>query len=190
MYIDEKYSIAFFEEFINITCPCIISINWSNWWNASELGWWIVHITVLPDNARFCKTSTTCWAVNESSPVVGSSKNIKLGSVISSTPIDVRLRSPPDTPFTSGPPIFVSAAFSRPRLMISLSTTSLWFESGGSFIRAANSRHSRTVSICSNTSSCCTYPTYFAKSILLRSTPLTSTSPCLSRLLLGSLPER
>jgi len=43
--------------------------------------------------------------------VVGSSKKIKLGSVINSTPIDVRFLSPPDTPFTKGPPIFVSAAF-------------------------------------------------------------------------------
>jgi len=46
-------------------------------------------------------------AVKESSPVVGSSKKTKLGSVISSTPIDVLFLSPPDTPLTRGPPILV-----------------------------------------------------------------------------------
>jgi len=56
-------------------------------------------------------TSTTEVAVNESRPVVGSSKNIKFGSVINSTPIEVLFHSPPETPFTNGPPILVSAAF-------------------------------------------------------------------------------
>jgi hypothetical protein len=46
-------------------------------------------------------------AVNESKPVVGSSKNTRLGSVISSTPIEVLFLSPPDTPLTKGPPILV-----------------------------------------------------------------------------------
>lgn len=57
--------------------------------------------------ARLPKVSITEVAVNESRPVVGSSRKIKLGSVISSTPIEVRFRSPPDTPFTRGPPILV-----------------------------------------------------------------------------------
>lgn len=57
--------------------------------------------------ARLPKVSITEVAVNESRPVVGSSRKIKLGSVISSTPIDVRLRSPPETPLTNGPPILV-----------------------------------------------------------------------------------
>lgn len=65
-------------------------------------------MTVRPSFlARSPRVSITEVAVKESSPVVGSSKKIKLGSVMSSTPIDVRLRSPPDTPFTSGPPILV-----------------------------------------------------------------------------------
>jgi len=46
-------------------------------------------------------------AVKESRPVVGSSKKINCGSVISSTPIDVLFLSPPETPLISGPPIFV-----------------------------------------------------------------------------------
>lgn len=51
--------------------------------------------------------STKIPAVNESNPVVGSSKNIIWGSVISSTPIDVLFLSPPETPLTRGPPILV-----------------------------------------------------------------------------------
>lgn len=50
-------------------------------------------------------------AVKESRPVVGSSRKIKFGSVISSTPIEVRFLSPPETPFTRGPPILVFAHF-------------------------------------------------------------------------------
>ena len=57
--------------------------------------------------AKSPKVSITDVAVNESKPVVGSSKKIRLGSVISSTPIEVRLRSPPETPLTRGPPILV-----------------------------------------------------------------------------------
>jgi len=62
---------------------------------------------VLPYFESSFSVSITEVAVKESNPVVGSSKNIKLGSVISSTPIDVLFLSPPDTPFTNGPPILV-----------------------------------------------------------------------------------
>jgi len=75
-------------------------------------------MTVLPDKAILSKVYITEQAVEESSPVVGSSKNIKLGFVnsstltnliilnyffiflkkIFSTPIDVLFLSPPDTP--------------------------------------------------------------------------------------------
>lgn len=64
-------------------------------------------MTVLPLIANSLKVSITDVAVNESRPVVGSSKKIKLGSVISSTPIDVLFLSPPETPLTKGPPILV-----------------------------------------------------------------------------------
>ena len=40
-------------------------------------------------------------------PVVGSSKNIKLGFVNNSTPIEALLRSPPDTPLIKLLPIRV-----------------------------------------------------------------------------------
>jgi len=62
-------------------------------------------MTVLPLLARSLKSSITEHAVNESRPVVGSSKNIKLGSVMSSTAIDVLLRSPPEIPLRFELPI-------------------------------------------------------------------------------------
>ena len=62
---------------------------------------------VLPLIAKSFRISMTEVAVKESKPVVGSSKKIKLGSVISSTPIEVLFLSPPDTPLIRGPPIFV-----------------------------------------------------------------------------------
>jgi len=67
----------------------------------------MVLITVLPLFASSFSVSITEVAVKESRPVVGSSRKISCGSVINSTPIDVRLRSPPETPLTRGPPIFV-----------------------------------------------------------------------------------
>jgi len=67
----------------------------------------MVLITVLPLIANSLKVSTTEVAVKESKPVVGSSKNIKFGSVISSTPMEVLFLSPPDTRLMSGPPILV-----------------------------------------------------------------------------------
>jgi hypothetical protein len=66
-----------------------------------------VLITVLPLAARARKVSITEAAVYESRPVVGSSKKNNYGSVISSTPIAVRLRSPPEIPLTKEPPILV-----------------------------------------------------------------------------------
>lgn len=68
----------------------------------------MVLMTVLPSLlAKSPNVSMTDVAVNESSPVVGSSKKMRLGSVINSTPIDVRFLSPPETPLISGPPILV-----------------------------------------------------------------------------------
>ena len=64
-------------------------------------------MTVLPLKARSLRSSITEVAVKESRPVVGSSKKIKLGSVISSTAIEVLFLSPPDTPLNFSPPILV-----------------------------------------------------------------------------------
>ena len=46
-------------------------------------------------------------AVYESRPVVGSSRKIKLGFVINSTPIEHLFLSPPETPLIVYPPIDV-----------------------------------------------------------------------------------
>jgi hypothetical protein len=61
----------------------------------------------------------TCRAVVESSPVVGSSKKIIPGFVISSTPIDVRFLYPPEIPFMKAFPILVSAQEDNPKSFIS-----------------------------------------------------------------------
>lgn len=50
----------------------------------------------------------TMYAVKESSPLEGSSKNNTAGSVINSYPIFTLFLSPPDTPFKKWPPILVS----------------------------------------------------------------------------------
>lgn len=62
-------------------------------------------MTVLPDMESSLRVSITEVAVKESRPVVGSSKKMRFGSVMSSTPIDVLFLSPPDTPLMRGPPI-------------------------------------------------------------------------------------
>lgn len=62
---------------------------------------------VLPLLARSLRISITEVAVKESRPVVGSSKKMRLGSVINSTPIEVLFLSPPETPLIRGPPILV-----------------------------------------------------------------------------------
>ena len=68
-------------------------------------------MTVLPATERSLSVSITDVAVNESSPVVGSSKKMRLGSVMSSTPIEHLFLSPPETPLTKDPPILVKAHF-------------------------------------------------------------------------------
>jgi len=77
-----------------------------------------VLITVLPDVAKSLSTSMTLVAVKESKPVVGSSKKIRFGFVINSTPIEVLFLSPPEIPLRSAPPILVSAHLLSFRLSI------------------------------------------------------------------------
>lgn len=106
----------------------------------------MVLITVLPLNANSFIVSTTLIAIYESKPVVGSSKNINIGSVINSTPIAVLFLSPPDTPLIRAPPIFVLEHFYSLSSVI-ISVTLFIFSSydPASFSFAANSRHSRTL---------------------------------------------
>jgi len=67
----------------------------------------MVDITVLPFYANYFNKLITFRAVSLSSPVVGSSRNIILGLVSSSTPIDVLFLSPPEIPLINSPPIKV-----------------------------------------------------------------------------------
>ena len=62
---------------------------------------------VRPLFAKSLRVSITDVAVKESRPVVGSSRKIRFGSVINSTPIEVLFLSPPETPLIKGPPILV-----------------------------------------------------------------------------------
>jgi|LauGreDrversion4_2_1035121.scaffolds.fasta_scaffold392998_1 hypothetical protein len=72
--------------------------------------------------ASFYNNLQILLAIKESRPEVGSSSINTDGSVISSTPIEVRLRSPPEMVFFKPPPIRVSAHFSRPSSLIRVST--------------------------------------------------------------------
>lgn len=81
---------------------------------------------VLPPTARVLRREITYKAVDESSPVVGSSRKIKLGLVRSSTPILALFRSPPDTPLMILFPILVLEHLLRPSPTISCSTLSLF----------------------------------------------------------------
>lgn len=74
----------------------------------------MVEITVLPCLARVFKSSITCKAVVESRPVVGSSRNMILGLVMSSTPIEVRFLYPPLMPLMKAFPTLTSAQLIKP----------------------------------------------------------------------------
>ena len=68
----------------------------------------MVEIMVFPDLAKFFSNFTIDNALKLSRPDVGSSNKIKLGSVISSTPIAVRFLSPPEIVFWAILPTGVS----------------------------------------------------------------------------------
>lgn len=78
--------------------PLTNNISLSKLLNISDEGWWIVLTIVLPLVANLFNKSMTYKAVEESKPVVGSSKKIKLGLVSNSTPILALFLSPPETP--------------------------------------------------------------------------------------------
>ena len=93
--------------------PSAIKHNRSNLEKTSLDGWWMVQMMVFPCWASFCMQSTIDIAINESSPLVGSSQNNKLGLVMSSQANASRRRSPPDMPLmpVSTDPISVSSHF-------------------------------------------------------------------------------
>jgi hypothetical protein len=84
----------------------------------------MVEITVLPFFANLLTSLTILNALKESRPEVGSSSSTRDGSVINSTPIAVLFLSPPEMVFCRTDPTTVSAAFLRPRSLISSSTLS------------------------------------------------------------------
>ncbi len=57
-----------------------------------------------------CSNDITALAVLASRPVVGSSRNKTAGDIISSIPMFVRLRSPPETPRINSVPTFINNA--------------------------------------------------------------------------------
>ena len=68
-------------------------------------------------------------AVEESSPLVGSSNKRRLGFVMSSYPIEVLFLSPPDNPLMKNPPTIVFLHAFNLSLWITLSTVSFVFSS-------------------------------------------------------------
>ena len=72
-------------------------------------GWWIVINTMLPPFAISFTLSTTLYALVESRPEVGSSRNSRDGLWIMSVPIDTLRRSPPETPRIPSSPMYVWA---------------------------------------------------------------------------------
>ena len=71
----------------------------------------MVAMTILFFQAYCHRIYTTIYAVNVSRREVGSSQRIIEGSVINSTPIEIRLRSPPEQPLIMLFPILVFLQF-------------------------------------------------------------------------------
>ena len=125
---------------------------------------------VLPFvRARLCRILHIPTALKLSSPDVGSSRTIKDGSVTSSTPIDVRFRSPPDMVFHNVEPIGVFLHCSRPNSLMIRSTLRFCMHIVlRSFSRAANVNASFTVKYSKRTSSYMTYAPYLLNVSVVR----------------------
>ncbi|XP_062226523.1 uncharacterized protein LOC133924817 isoform X2 [Phragmites australis] len=91
---------------------------------------------------------------------LGSSRNITMGSLMMSTPMDRRRRSPPDTPRCPSSPIMVLAALRRPSWSMSACTRFFFSLVGRERARrnsAANMSVSSTASIGHRRPSCMMY---------------------------------
>ena len=112
---------------------------------------------VLPFFANSLKSNITCRAVVESSPVVGSSKNIALGFVINYIPIEVLFLYPPETPFMKVFPIRTLAQSVKPNSSSNSSTLSDFLKLDISKRKsAANWKHYLGVKVPNKASSCMT----------------------------------
>jgi len=109
--------------------PLQMRISRSKELKISVEGWWIVDITLTPLRLKIFKSSTTCRAVELSSPVVGSSKKSIEGLVRSSTPMDVLFLSPPETPLIKELPTFVFLHLVNPSSLINLLTLVIFYSS-------------------------------------------------------------
>mmetsp|Transcript_36464 Transcript_36464/g.69946 ORF Transcript_36464/g.69946 Transcript_36464/m.69946 type:complete len:268 (-) Transcript_36464:483-1286(-) len=91
-----------------------------------SLGWWMVSTRVVPTwEAMDLSALTTFHAAAESSPLVGSSRNMMRGVATSSHPMDTRRFCPPDSPRRMAPPMMVSRCFSSPSMAMARSDRSL-----------------------------------------------------------------
>ena len=91
---------------------------WSKYYNISEDGECIVVIIVIPLYDKLYNYFIISNAVEESNPVVGSSKNNKFGFDTNSFPIETHFFSPPETPLTNASPTTVSEHFYNPIISI------------------------------------------------------------------------
>ena len=116
-------------------------------------------MTVFPCLAKFFNSIITCRAVEESNPVVGSSKKMMLGFVINYTPIEVLFLSPPLIPLIIAFPTLVSAQEVSPSSKIR-SWTILYFYAllTVSLRSHANLKHYLGVNVDKRASYCITYP--------------------------------
>ena len=133
----------------------------------------MVKRTLAPDLATFLSMSHKMTALKLSKPDVGSSKKTRAGLDTSSTPTEVRLRSPPEMPLIRAPPINVSLQSMRPNsasirsAMTSISSSDVNF---GNLSFAENRIASRGVCVTSSESSCATKATFFRTSMSVGST--------------------
>ena len=139
----------------------------------------MVHMIVsFYSTASFFSISIILSAVELSKPLVGSSHNNTLGSVINSYPILVLFLSPPDIPFSVTPPMIVSWQPFRPSLaMISLTFTSIYLSFKAVLSLAANLKLSTGENVESKTSSCWTKAPILPKSFCSRFLSLHFTTP-------------
>ena len=114
--IFSKYPTASLASPMYASRPSVRSIRLSSIVYIELRGWWIVHTTHRPCIARSLSDDMTFCAWNESSPLVGSSRKIALGSRTISTPMLHRFLSPPDSPRGNPPtrPTGESATFFSP----------------------------------------------------------------------------
>mmetsp|Transcript_9124 Transcript_9124/g.34109 ORF Transcript_9124/g.34109 Transcript_9124/m.34109 type:complete len:163 (-) Transcript_9124:482-970(-) len=107
----------------------------SNRENAYAVGLWIVARIVVSRVLSFFTTDMTSFAVNESSPEVGSSRKRTDGSVMSAIAMLSRFAWPPDRPFTIADPTTTSFASHSPKSLSNVSTASSFCANGSAIGR-------------------------------------------------------